>query len=401
MLTGIARQAAETGKLDELLTDTEFLVHADAQALLPLLAQARSAPARVAAAVYRTSLSPNAGAGPDLRRWLLSLNAARWGARQLAADLARPPDPPSGLFLLRVRWATGSQTSPQLRGFLTGHSLVTAVATADLEGRPVAVTGHDDGSVRLWDLHSQAPLGPPLTGHDGTVETMTTAELDGRPVAITGSRDETARIWDLRSGTPVGHPLAGHSSPVTAVATAMVEGRPVAVTGSDDGIVRIWDLCGNALLGRPLEHPYWDDGVEEVDWVATTVLDSRPIAVTNSDETLRVWDMPTGEQRNYPGTDALCTQGVTALAACTLQGRPAAITGCGDGTVQVWDLDTGQLSRTLTGHDGGVRAVATTLLEDRPVAVTGGDDCTVRVWDILFVDGLQRGRFSSRIAGLS
>ncbi|KOU27695.1 hypothetical protein ADK51_13065, partial [Streptomyces sp. WM6368] len=162
----IAREAADTGTLDELLTRAEFLVRADPQLLLPLLARARSTPARLAAAVWHTSAYRHTEAGPEVRRRLLAMDAARWGARQLATDLATEPaaDPVAGSAAAlpwRVGWATGSQVSASLRGFLgSGTDPVTAVAVSAAEQRPLAVTGHPGGAVRRWDLRTGVPLGP-------------------------------------------------------------------------------------------------------------------------------------------------------------------------------------------------------------------------------------------------
>ena len=81
---------------------------------------------------------------------------------------------------------------------------------------------------------------------------------DGRPVAVTGSSDATVRVWDLRDGTAIGDPMTGHTSSVVAVATLVLpDGRPVAVTSSH--VVRVWDLVSMteiaasrlALPGRP------------------------------------------------------------------------------------------------------------------------------------------------------
>ncbi|MYS24661.1 hypothetical protein GA0115240_16701, partial [Streptomyces sp. DvalAA-14] len=55
--------------------------------------------------------------------------------------------------------------------------------------------------------------------------------LDGRPVAVTGGSDGTVRMWALASGQPVGDPLTGHTRAVWAVAAVVLDGRPVAVTG--------------------------------------------------------------------------------------------------------------------------------------------------------------------------
>ena len=69
----------------------------------------------------------------------------------------------------------------------------------------------------------------------------------GRPVGVTGSDDGTVRVWDLATGAPAGE-LAGHTGAVAAVAcTVLPGGQPVAVTGSDDGTVRVWDLATGTL----------------------------------------------------------------------------------------------------------------------------------------------------------
>ena len=55
------------------------------------------------------------------------------------------------------------------------------------------------------------PVGDPFTGHTGAVSSVAAAELDGRPVVISGSNDGTVRVWDLATGAPVGDPFTGHA----------------------------------------------------------------------------------------------------------------------------------------------------------------------------------------------
>ena len=75
----------------------------------------------------------------------------------------------------------------------------------------MVISGSSDRTVRVWDLATGTPVGDPFTGHTDAVTAVAAAELDGRPVVISGSNDRTVRVWDLATGTPVGDPFTGHS----------------------------------------------------------------------------------------------------------------------------------------------------------------------------------------------
>ncbi len=103
--------------------------------------------------------------------------------------------------------------------------------------------------------------------------------------------------------------------------------------------------------------------------------DGRRVISGSSDGTVRVWDLESGELlltlEGHGGT-------VWAVAV-TPDGRRA-ISGSEDGTVEVWDLDSGELLLTLEGHGGPVRGVAVT--PDGRRAISGSDDRTVKLWDL-------------------
>ncbi|MCX5097821.1 caspase family protein [Streptomyces sp. NBC_00365] len=373
-LNYLATHAAAADRVDSILKDTEYLVHATPYNLTPHLQRASSDEARLTAAVYRTALHLHALASPAVRRQALALNAARAGATRLLRQLTRHAGPGEWI----PDWATGSDFTPALRESLAGDGDTGwAVGCGVLDGKPVAVTGSVDGTARVWDLASGRPIGEPLTGHRGAVVAVACTVLDGKPVAVTGSVDGTARVWDLASGQPIGNPLTGHHRRVEAVACTMLDGKPVAVTANEDRTVCIWDLASGRPIGEPLTGHRG-----AVDAVACTVLDGRPVAVTaNEDWTACVWDLASGQPIGNPLTGH---HGPVRAVACTvLDGKPVAITGSTDGTARVWDLASGQpIGNPLTGHHGPVRAVACTVLDGRPVAVTGSVDGTARVWDL-------------------
>ncbi|MFJ6769900.1 hypothetical protein ACIQOV_02765, partial [Kitasatospora sp. NPDC091257] len=202
------RPCAESAVAAQRLADPGFLVNADPGSVMALLDAASGPAARLAASVYRASTDLHRDVTAGVRRQLLALDAARYGDRELSALITAVPveDEPAAPW--GVEWATGSQLDRSVRRIPTGHTdALLAMATAVLDGRPVAVTGGTDRTVRIWDLTTGRQIGQPLTGHTGEVDAVATAELDGRPVAVTGGTDRTVRVWDLTTGRQIGQSL--------------------------------------------------------------------------------------------------------------------------------------------------------------------------------------------------
>ena len=121
------------------------------------------------------------------------------------------------------------------------------------------------------------------------------------------------------------------------------------------------------------------------DWVrAVSVTPDGTRAISASDDqTLKVWDLSTGEEvRTLTGHSG----GVTAVSV-TPDGTRA-ISASDDQTLKVWDLSTGEEVRTLTGHSGGVTAVSVTPDGTRAISASG--DQTLRVWDLETGDVITR-----------
>ncbi|MCF1650415.1 WD40 repeat domain-containing protein [Streptomyces indiaensis] len=418
----LASHARNAGLLDELVMDPEYLVNACPDGLVPHLAALKSGPPRVPAAVYAMGIGALRDADVAERRQILALDAARYNSPSLLTALN---DRAADHAWIPVA-ATGSSLSPALRNILTGHAeKVTTVACTDLDGRPVAVTGSNDHTVRVWDLTTGRSVGQPLSGHTSWVTAVACTELDGRPIAVTGSDDKSLRVWDLSSnrafGPPLTHeqdvlgvygvtavacserngrrivvasygelmwvwdlatrqpimgPFGSHNSDVSALACSRVEDRPVVVVCSDDNRTWVLDLTTGLSVGQPLTGHN-----SKVTGVACTELDGRPVAVTGSlDRTVRLWDLATRRPVGEPLTGH--AEGVSTVTCADFFGRPVAVTAS-DSQVRVWDLTAMRpIGQPLSGHTSWVTAVACTEVDGWPVAVTGSNDHTMRVWDL-------------------
>ncbi|KAI8139312.1 quinon protein alcohol dehydrogenase-like superfamily [Fennellomyces sp. T-0311] len=99
--------------------------------------------------------------------------------------------------------------------------------------------------------------------------------------------------------------------------------------------------------------------------------DSNSIVITGSyDTTVRVWNLETGESiRELTGH----TRCVRALQFDNAK----LVTGSMDHTLKIWDWHAGRCIRTLEGHTGGVLS----LHFDSKMLASGSTDCSIRAWD--------------------
>jgi WD40 repeat protein len=209
---------------------------------------------------------------------------------------------------------------------------VRAAAIGQLGLSPVAITGDAGGALRLWGIDDAGhqPRAVPLTGHRGQVLTVVMCHVGARTFAVSGGEDGTVRVWDLLAHTG-GEPLTGHAGPVTSIAVADVDGRAVVTSGGEDGTVRRWDLLTGVAVGRPL-HGH----AAAIRAVAAGILNSVPVAASAGDDgTVRLWDLRLGRQIGpaLKGHDGPAS----AVVLVHTGHRTVVVSGGHDGTVRVWD----------------------------------------------------------------
>jgi WD40 repeat protein/serine/threonine protein kinase len=161
--------------------------------------------------------------------------------------------------------------------------------------------------------------------------------------------------------------LRGHTSPVNSMAFSP-DGRTLAsasgsVFGPDlperrDQTLRLWDLSTGQVV-RTLEGH--TNGVSGVAFSP----DGRTLASASADKTVRLWDASTGQVVH---TLEGHTAGVKSVVFSP-DGRTVA-SASADKTVRLWDASTGQIVRTLEGHTDSVNSVA--FSPDGRILASGG-----------------------------
>jgi WD40 repeat protein/energy-coupling factor transporter ATP-binding protein EcfA2 len=401
--------------LTDLLSTFEFLeakaaglgidaVLDDLRAGTGLLAEEGGAPSELG--VWLRLLDSQAH---HLRGWDRSMDPAFFAQQvhiqageSAAGDLADRAANRLALFsrpYLTPAWRAGWDVGPAKRT-LSGHSDIVHAVAITPDGRRV-VSGSDDHTLKVWDIETGRELRT-LTGHTDWVHAV--AVTGDGVFAVSGSFDSTLKVWELETGRLVAT-LAGHQSLVNGVAVS-ADGR-VAVSGSQDSTLRVWDLaqqrqvqvhlltdnrgeikavaltpdaryalCGGGVL------TLWDLSTGEVvrsidvggGWVEAVAISHDGRCAVSGEQELTAWDLETGQPlRTFNGH----TSWVNGIALDPQGARM--ITGSSDGTLKVWDFETGNLLRTLA-LGAGVACVA--VSPDGRTAVSGGWDLAVTIWDL-------------------
>jgi WD40 repeat protein/tetratricopeptide (TPR) repeat protein len=182
---------------------------------------------------------------------------------------------------------------------------------------------------------------------------------------------------------PWARTLTGHERGVRSVAV-LPDGRR-ALSGSEDQTIRLWDLASGEEVRR------FGGSLGMVLSVAA-LPDGRHALSGSFDRMMRLWDLETGvELHRFEGH----TDWVEAVAA--LPDRRRALSASGDRTIRLWDLQSGAELLRLEGHTGTVASVVG--LPDSSRALSGSHDSTARLWDL--EKGVELRRFEGHQAGVN
>ena len=362
LLRSLPSHAQAAGLVDELLSDHDYLLHADLRRVIQAAEHANSVEGCSRARLLQ--LTPRAiTAFPDERAALFSIGEALddLGAAYRSGSYEAP---------YKARWAAVRPRTERI--VLEGHhDWVNAVCAVAVEGRDLLVSASEDRTVRIWDPQTGEER-VVLRGHQGGVSAGCAVTVEGQELLATTGDDSTVRIWDPQTGENR-VVLRGHEGWVTAVCAVAVEGRDLVASAGYDGTVRIWDPAAH----RPravLEAHY--SGVTAV--CAVTVEGRELLATGGRDGTVRIWDPVIGHAARHHGGH----QGaISAVSVVTVEGRDLVASSGYDGTVRIWDPQTGEERVVLRGHQGSVSAVSVVTVEGRDLVASSGYDGTVRIWD--------------------
>ena len=244
---------------------------------------------------------------------------------------------------------------------------VNYVTSFSPDGRRLAIATWDSGAV-VVDVRSGRQAFA-LRGQEFGVRDVDWSP-DGRWIA-TSSSDSTVRLWDAETGNPR-YTLFGHAGEVVAADWSSDSAR--LVTGSNDGTAKLWEITrvgARELLSLPAQ-----DGGGGI-WVAFSPDGDRVMTGDQQITAVKSWDVSLGGDAEWAilPADSRDLGGVVF----TRDGRRV-IASNGDGSVTLWDAETGEASMTI--GRAGPSALAVLAIDVSPdgelIATTGR---TAKVWE--------------------
>jgi WD40 repeat protein len=243
-----------------------------------------------------------------------------------------------------------------------GHTGAVAGVAITPDGKTLVSIGNDN-AVRVWDV-AAGKLTKSLEGHASWIGSLLVTPDGTR--AITAGGDSIIRIWDLKTGRQA-DVLEGHVQSVRSLAIS-ADGRYL-VSGGGDKSCRLWDLTTRKEIKK------FGEGKEAIESVAIAPDGSRILA-GNEYGTINVYDAKSGNS-----VAKFDKHGVAVVYAITVtKDGKTAISGARDKEIQVWEVATGKLLKTLSGHAEQVYQVV--LSADEKQVLSASYDKTIRIWDL-------------------
>lgn len=237
-----------------------------------------------------------------------------------------------------------------------------AVAWFSSDGRRIH-SGSMSGSVQRWDSATKLPIGNPISigdSADGGLYPFGESNL----LAVQTMADKrSVRVWDADALQPISPPVTLTDGQVAWTDEASRIVGPVA-----PGVLQVFDARSARPIGAPIKH---GDDITAFD----ITLDGKYITTAGfGDGSVRLWDGNTGEALGSPMGDRS-----TVLAVATTPDGSRVAVSDADFNLRIWDTRTGRAIGDAMNTQSAAYAVS--ISSDGSVVAAGADDGSIRLWN--------------------
>ncbi len=235
------------------------------------------------------------------------------------------------------------------------------------------LTVSEDGRLRVWRSESRDPI--VVSDHLSDDLSSVAVSSDGHQVAVVDYQQNKVTVMDRNrlTDSSAHHVLDVAAEGGAVWAVEFIDRQRLVTVGGDDA--RAWDISSGEITMA-----YGPQGVvSSVDVTA----DGRYLVSANWGQTAKVWDLSSNQvvqTLGYENAGELGAHQGNVHAARFSQLGDQIATAASDGTVRIWNRESGRVIRVIKAHDGSVWALAYSA--DGKWLASAGADGRVAVWKL-------------------
>lgn len=264
------------------------------------------------------------------------------------------------IFFLFLSGVMQAATDPDL--ILQGHNKGVNVCVFSKDGKTL-LSGSKDGIVRVWDV---------LTGYklikeiSVSKDAITAISINHKGDAFAVGSLKNLFVYDFLSFKLIKKKKNAHKSFVKSATFSPEDDYIVTSSWKEDALI-IWSYPSLKKFLQLAESSWTDEAIFSQN--------GKFLLSCNHDNVCKVWDVNTG---NITRTFAGHEDWIYAIRLTT--DMKYLISASFDGTLRKWDFETGKLINTFEGHKSGVAYM--TISPDNNYAVSGSIDGSLILWNL-------------------
>ena len=241
------------------------------------------------------------------------------------------------------------------------HQVITRTAAFSRDGN-LLVTGSDDHTARIWDANTGRAISAALL-HQGAVRNVEFSP--GGNYLLTASHDATVRLWKTPRELPTATSFPGQG--LIRFAAFSSDASRLVTSVTDTALVQVWNTETAKVVGEPIQHTAYILAINS---------DASRLLTESNDNAIQIWDGVTGK----PVGEPLLHQSPVRKAVFGPGGQ-LVLTACRDHTAWVWELDTRKVKFGPLSIQRTVHGLAYSPDGLRFVTASGPQQGTVQLWN--------------------
>jgi WD40 repeat protein len=222
-----------------------------------------------------------------------------------------------------------------------------------------------------WFLHDYNPYLKSSTEEGSKIhptDTITCLAISPNNKIIVGGTWQKIWVWDLQTGEIL-YSLFGHFHWVLSVAISP-DGNTL-VSGSADQTIKIWNLTNGKLTKTLNGHSSWVNAV-------SISKDGNTLVSGSSDKTIKTWNLQSCQLKKTIQEESNLS---SVLCLAISHDNKVIVGGCTNNKIVLCDLETGNIIRTLEGHNNWVQKIIITSENQQLISAARNGE--IKFWQVV------------------